>query len=49
MEKVTIGSGLVEPEQEAGMGEAIEEGTKSSKEEGSTRRAPHLREPPKER
>ena len=40
---------LVGPEHEATQGEAKVEGTKSGKEEGSTRQAPHLREPPKER
>ena len=40
---------LVAPEHEATQGEAKVEGTKSGKEEGSTRQAPHLREPPKER
>ena len=40
---------LVGPEREATQGEVKVEGTKSGKEEGSTRRAPHLREPPKER
>ena len=40
---------LVGPEHEATQGEAKVDGTKSGKEEESTRRAPHLREPPKER
>ena len=39
----------VGPELEAKLGEGEITGTKSGKEEGSTRRAPHLREPPKER
>ena len=39
---------LVGPEHEAAQGKAKVEGTKSGKEEGPTRRAPHLREPPKE-
>ena len=36
-----VESGLVGPEQEARLGEADDKGTKSSKEEGSTRWAPH--------
>ena len=37
------------PKLKAGLEEADVKGTKSGKEEGSTRWAPHLREPPKER
>ena len=40
---------LVGPEREATQGEAKVKGTKSGKEEGSTRQASHLQEPPKER
>ena len=39
---------LVEPECEATQGKAKVEGTKSGKEEGSMRQAPHLLEPSKE-
>ena len=39
---------LVGPEHEATQGKAKVEGTKSGKEEGSTRRGPHFCEPPKE-
>ena len=40
---------LVGPEYEATQGETKVEGNKSGKEEGSTRQAPHIQEPPKER
>ena len=39
----------VGPELKAGQGEGEIIGTQPGKEEESTRRAPHLREPPKER